>query len=136
LIRYILDSGIITDLINRRKGVDAKASEVVKNGHRLGIGTSVIGEFLAGLEASSNRDRNIDRFERLLSRLRVWPYDEAAARAYAKIASDLRRRGIAIQQIDMQTAAVAFALGNCIVVSEDGDFKAITGLTVENWATP
>jgi predicted nucleic acid-binding protein len=47
-----------------------------------------------------------------------------------------RRRGIAIQQIDMQTAAVAFALGNCIVVSEDGDFKAITGLTVENWATP
>jgi hypothetical protein len=54
---------------------------------------------------------------RLLSRLTIWSFDDLAAREYAKIASDLRRRGIAIQQIDMQTAALAFALGSCVVLS-------------------
>jgi predicted nucleic acid-binding protein len=135
LKRYILDSGIVTDLINRRQGVHIKAAEAFKQGHHLGVGTPVVGEFLAGLESSSSRDRNVARFERLLSRLTIWPYDELAAREYARIASDLRRRGIAIQQIDMQTAALAFGLGNCVVVSKDTDFKEIKGLAVENWAS-
>ncbi|HYV40041.1 MAG TPA: type II toxin-antitoxin system VapC family toxin [Gemmataceae bacterium] len=134
--RYILDSGIVTDLISKRNGVDLKAAEAFQRGCRLGVGTPVIGEFLAGLENSSSRERNTARFERLLSRLAIWPYDLSASREYARIASDLRRRGIAVQQIDMQIAALAFALGNCAVVSKDSDFKEITGLPVENWAVP
>jgi predicted nucleic acid-binding protein len=132
----MLDSGIITDLINRRNGVDLRAAHAFEQGHRLGVGTPVIGEFMAGLERSSSRQLNVARFERLLSRLTIWAYDEVAAREYAKIASDLRRRGIPIQQIDMQTAALAFALKNCVVVSKDLDFEHISGLDVENWATP
>jgi hypothetical protein len=30
-----------------------------------------------------------------------------------------------MQQIDIQIAAIAFALGNCTVVSGDGDLKAV-----------
>jgi tRNA(fMet)-specific endonuclease VapC len=37
--------------------------------------------------------------------------------------------------VDMQLAAIAFALGNCTVVSKDGDLSAVPGLQVENWAT-
>ena len=132
--RYILDSGIVNDLINRRHGVDVKAKEARKKGDRLVVGTPVVGELLAGLENSANREKNLARLERLLSRLAVWPYDEASARKYAKIASGLRRRGIAIQQIDMQIAAIALALGNCVVVSKDSDFDDIPELSVENWA--
>jgi len=36
---------------------------------------------------------------------------------------------------DMQLAAVAFAIGNCTVVTTDSDLSAIPGLSVENWAT-
>jgi predicted nucleic acid-binding protein len=36
----------------------------------------------------------------------------------------------------MQIAAVARCLGNCTVVSKDGDLFAIPGLSVENWAAP
>jgi predicted nucleic acid-binding protein len=39
-----------------------------------------------------------------------------------------------MQQIDIQIAAVAAALGDCTVVSGDSDLPAIPGLTVENWA--
>lgn len=132
--RFILDSGIVNDLVNRRNQVDKKAADALKRGDRLGVGTPVLGELLAGLQRSSSLAKNLPRLERALSRLTLWVYDEAAARKYALIAADLRKRGIVIQQIDMQTAAIAFALGNCVVASKDMDFTAIPGLAVENWA--
>ena len=134
--RYILDSGIVTDLINHRNGVDQKAADAFRQGGRLGIGTPVLGELLAGLYNSASRQNNEARLERMLPRLMLWPYEELAAREYGAIAGDLRSRGIAIQQIDMQIAAIALVLGNCVVVSKDTDFNDITGLAVENWAAP
>lgn len=132
--RYILDSGIVTDLVNRRNGVELKAADAVQRGDRLGVGTPVLGELLAGLMHSSSREKNVERLERALSRLRIWPFDESAARHYATVAANLRSAGIAIQQIDMQTAAIAFALGDCVVVTKDSDFADVEGLATENWA--
>jgi tRNA(fMet)-specific endonuclease VapC len=132
--RYILDSGIVSDLVDRRNGVDLRAAEAFRQGGRLGIGTPVLGELLAGLYNSSSRAKNIQKLERSMARLVLWPYDEAAAREYERVAGELRRRGIAIQQIDMQIAAIAIALGNAVVVTKDSDFAAIAGLEVENWA--
>ena len=37
-----------------------------------------------------------------------------------------------MQQIDIQIAAVALTLGNCMVVTKDGDFAAIPGLVLED----
>ena len=39
-----------------------------------------------------------------------------------------------MQQIDIQIAAIARMLPNCVVVTKDSDFQAISGITVENWA--
>jgi tRNA(fMet)-specific endonuclease VapC len=132
--RYVLDSGIVTDLVNRRNGVDLKAAEAFQRGDRLGVGTFVLGELLAGLMHSSSREKNTERLERALSRLAIWAFDESAARHYALVAANLRKVGIAIQQIDMQIAAIAFALGNCVVVTKDSDFDDVEGLETENWA--
>jgi tRNA(fMet)-specific endonuclease VapC len=63
----------------------------------------------------------------------VWPYDNKAAAEYGRIFAELRRLGRPIQQIDIQIAAIAFSLGDCTVVSADGDMAAIPGLTVEDW---
>ena len=38
-----------------------------------------------------------------------------------------------MQQIDVMIAAIAKTLGNCTVVSADGDLAAVPGLTVESW---
>jgi len=54
---------------------------------------------------------------------------------YGRVFADLKRRGRPMQQVDMMLAAIALTLGNCIVVSGDGDFTAVPGLTVENWAS-
>ena len=42
--------------------------------------------------------------------------------------------GRPMQQVDMQVAAIARTLGNCTVVSGDGDLSAVPGLAVEDWA--
>jgi tRNA(fMet)-specific endonuclease VapC len=64
-----------------------------------------------------------------------WPYERPAAIKFGQIFAELKSIGRPMQQIDMQVAAIAFILGDCLVVSGDSDLKAIPGLTVENWST-
>jgi tRNA(fMet)-specific endonuclease VapC len=63
----------------------------------------------------------------------LWPFDAAAAEQYGRVFANLRRIGRPMQQIDMQIAAMAFALGKTTVVSTDSDLAAVPGLDVENW---
>ena len=39
-------------------------------------------------------------------------------------------------QVDVQTAAIALTLGNCVVITKDSDFAAIPGLQIEDWSGP
>ena len=87
------------------------------------------------MEGSAARERNLQRLQRAVSRLAVWPYDNAAAAEFGRLFAELRRLGRPMQQIDIQVAAIAFSLGNCTVVSKDTDLAAVPGLTVENWAS-
>jgi tRNA(fMet)-specific endonuclease VapC len=64
----------------------------------------------------------------------VWPYNEASAAEYGRIFIELKRIGRPMQQVDIQIAAVAFALGDCVVVTGDTDLSDIPGLDVEDWS--
>jgi tRNA(fMet)-specific endonuclease VapC len=133
--RYLLDTGPAQDFNNNRNGVRERVDAERHRGHRIGICTPVLGELWAGLEGSATRDRNLHRLRFGLSRLILWPYDDRAAEEFGRIFAELRRIGRPMQQIDIQIAAIASALGECTVVSGDSDLSAIPGLTVENWAT-
>ena len=41
-----------------------------------------------------------------------------------------------MQVPDIQIAAIALSLGNCVVVSKDSDLRAVPGLAVEDWSLP
>ena len=132
--RFLLDTGPAQDFNNDRNGVRQRADSARRGGHRIGIATPVLGELWAGLGGSETRERNIHRLHFGLSRLILWPYDAAAAEEYGRIFNDLKRLGRPMQQVDIQIAAIALALGDCTVVSGDGDLMAIPGLSVEDWA--
>ena len=132
--RFILDSGIASDYINRRHGVRERAQQEVAKGNRIGIGVTVLAELLFGIELSATRDKNLQKLHRALSSLALWPFTEDAATRYGRIAADLRRAGRIIQIFDMMVAAMAFSLGDCTVVSSDCDLLVIPGLRLENWA--
>ena len=133
--RYLLDTGIMGDFINRRLGVAEKVDEARLRGDRVGTCWPVVGELWFGIERSATLELNRDRLIRALSRLPKWPFEDAAARKFGRLNQELKSIGRVMSVVDIQLAAIAFALGNCTVVSKDSDLSAIPGLDVENWAT-
>jgi tRNA(fMet)-specific endonuclease VapC len=134
MTRFLLDTGSAGDYIHRRRDVYERARAVIKEGHRVGIGLPVLAELWFGVKNSSSQERNARKLRGVLPELILWPFTEAAAEEYGRIATDLRRSGRPIGKIDMLIAAIALSLGNTIVVSSDSDLSAVAGLTVENWS--
>lgn len=133
--KYLLDTNAVSDLFNKRRGVDLQAIRVSKVGAMLGTALPVVGELYHGAEASSTRDRNLKLLKSSLRKLRQWPFDSRAAVEYGRIAAELDRRGRPMQQVDIQLAAIALVLG-ATVVTTDSDLSAVPGLSVEDWTTP
>ncbi len=133
--RYLLDSGPASDFLFQRRGVDARVEAARRAGARVGIGAPVLGEIVGGLEASKSREASWKIARPRLGKLVCWPIDKAAAYEFGRVLAELKRIGRPMQQIDIQIAAIAFALGDCTVVSGDGDLSAVPGLTVENWSS-
>jgi tRNA(fMet)-specific endonuclease VapC len=134
--RYLLDSGIASDLINRRGLVPNCAKTARLRGDRIGLGTPVPGELIAGIQNSNDPNRNMELLWRAIAQLVLWTFDRAAAVEFGRIYCELRRAGRIIQIPDIQIAAIAMSLDNCTIVSKDSDFRAISGLTVEDWSHP
>ena len=136
MTRYLFDTGIAGDYINRRGQVREDAARATKAGHRIGICPPVLGELWDGVFGSATREFNERLLLRNLDHFTLWPYDAAASREYGRLSAELRRRGRTMQQADIQIAAIAVTLGDCVVVSKDGDLRAVPGLTVEDWSQP
>jgi predicted nucleic acid-binding protein len=134
--RALLDTGAAGEYAFQREPCTTRVKEAVKRGMRIGICTPVLGELLAGMEISHSRDRNLPKLRRSLKALPIWPFDSAAAAEYGRLFAALKLMGRPMQQIDIQIAAIALALGNTIVVSGDSDLAAVPRLTVENWSVP
>jgi tRNA(fMet)-specific endonuclease VapC len=132
--RYLLDTGSAADCIFRRRGVHQRVKDARMAGGKIGIGIPVLAELLAGVEYSASRDRNLEIVNRNLRLFRLWPFDARSAREYARLYAALRRAGRPMQVVDMMIAAIGLTLGNCTVVSADGDLSAVPGLRVENWS--
>lgn len=133
--RYLLDTGIASDYVNRRHGVYRLANEAVRRGHRVGITVPVLGELWAGVEGSQTRQQNRILLRHSLVELRIWPYSDVAAEEFGRIFADLKRCGRPMQQIDIQIAAVVCTLPDCTLVTKDSDFQAVTGIKIVDWST-
>lgn len=132
--RYLLDTGIAADYLNRRGGVYPRARQAFSEGARLGLCAPVLGELWDGIFFSATRGFNEALLKRHLGHFALWPFDQVAAVEYGRLAAELRRCGRAMQQIDVQIAAVALTLADCTVVSKDSDLLEVPRLAVENWA--
>ncbi|MBY0459275.1 MAG: type II toxin-antitoxin system VapC family toxin [Gemmataceae bacterium] len=131
--RFLLDSGIASDYVDRRNGVYDRARAETLRGNRVGTAVPVLAELVSGIERSSSRERNLRALQLVLGAWRLWPFDEAAAFEYGRLHAELYRLGRPMQVIDVMIAAVALSLGNTVVVTTDSDLTAVPGLTVENW---
>ena len=82
MTRFLLDSGIASDYINRRDGVFERARSEVAKGNRIGVGIPVFAELVAGIERSQPRDRNMQRLHAAIATLKLWPFERSTALEY------------------------------------------------------
>lgn len=130
---YLLDTNILSywmrgdvNLINRIKSYSPSD---------LGMSTVTLAEILYGIRKSpvKKRERRL-RIDRISSELKVYPFDTAAAHAYADIRARLEKSGRMISERDTQIAAIAMANKLIVVTHNSREFRRVSGLKVEDWA--
>ena len=131
MTRYLLDTNILSDLIRNPQGRAAK--RIAKVGED-NVCTSIIvaAELRYGCARSGSR-RLIEAVEELLSEIDVLPFDVPADATYGMIRAALEASGKPIGGNDLLIAAHAQATAATIVTANEGEFKRIRGLKVENW---
>jgi tRNA(fMet)-specific endonuclease VapC len=83
--------------------------------------------------ASAKRKQNQSTLDSLVLHLSVLDWPQAAARYYAQIRSDLKKRGAQLGAADLMIAAHARAINAIVVTNNVKDFRRVKGLEVENW---
>lgn len=83
--------------------------------------------------AGARRRQNQRVLDSLALHLAVLEWPQPAAKHYAEIRLDLKKRGAQLGAADLMIAAHARALGMVVVTNNTKDFGRVKGLQVENW---
>ncbi len=133
MARYMLDTNICIYI--RQK----KPAAVLRRFERLSVGDAVIsvityGELLYGVEKSGDRAVRLRQLKELIGLLPVLPLPEQGGETYGAVRAALEKSGQAIGNNDLWIAAHAKAAALTLVTNNEGEFKRVPGLKVENWA--
>ena len=93
-------------------------------------------ELLYGVEVSPRRSQDAGALAAFLPYVEVVDFPDEAARHYAEIRADLKKRGAMIGANDLFIAAHARAMGLTLVTYNTAEFHRVSGLTLENWTLP
>jgi tRNA(fMet)-specific endonuclease VapC len=98
----------------------------------------VLAELWYGAERSdaNRRAGNYTLIDDLESKYQSLPFDNNAAREYARIRAYLSNLGQPIGPNDTMIAAIARSFGVTLVTENTAEFHRVPGLVVEDWQTP
>jgi tRNA(fMet)-specific endonuclease VapC len=131
MLRYLLDTNIVIDVLKRRP-VEV-LSTFNANASRMAISSITLAELFHGAEKSSRVSENLATVEDFCSRLEVLPYGPKAAQHYGAIRAALEKLGQPIGVNNLHIAAHARSEGLVLVTNNIGEFERVPALEVENW---
>lgn len=114
----ILDSSFLIDLLAGDAGAVAKLEEI--DDELLVVPTLVYTEVAVGLDPENGGER---RFEGVMDRLTLVPYDAEAARRAVDVQRGLREAGQPVGAVDAMIAGVALARDEPIVTRNVDEFS-------------
>ena len=126
--RFVLDTNIVIALFAE----DGSVQQHLTEADEVFVPSIVLGELYYGARGSRRTAANIDRIDELAAGSAVLLCDVETARKYGEIKKKLRDNGQRIPENDIWIAAVAKQYG-FIIVSRDGHFSYIDGLSVVVW---
>ena len=128
--RYMLDSNTIGKLVRNDANVVEHVASV--NMASLCVSSIVEGEIRYGLAKRPEARRLALAVGEFLKRVETVPWDGRTAKHYGELRARLEKRGNALSTMDTLIAAHALSLGLTLVTG-DNAFRAIEGLSVEDW---
>ena len=132
-MKYLIDTNICIYIMNKRPPAVIKKFKRFELGE-IGISTITVSELQYGVSKSDHRKKNADRLNEFLAPLEMLTYDQMAARVYGDIRFQLENLGQPIGPLDLLIAAHAISRDLVLISNNEGEFKRIKRLKVENWA--
>jgi tRNA(fMet)-specific endonuclease VapC len=128
---FLLDTNIVSHIVRHPRGAAAQRFRKLSPGTAL---TSIIvaAEARFGVLKRS-ATKLAGRLEELFEQIEIAPFEAPADLRYAELRVDLERRGKLIGSNDMLIAAHALALDCTLITANEGEFRRVPGLRVENW---
>jgi tRNA(fMet)-specific endonuclease VapC len=122
-MRYLLDANVIIHLlINEFPALTARVADC--EAETVAVSSIAFAEVALG--AANSKPPSMAVLDGFLEEIILLPFDESAARAYARL--PFKRASF-----DRLIAAHALSLGLTLVTSNETDFADVPGLKVENW---
>jgi tRNA(fMet)-specific endonuclease VapC len=130
----IFDSSVLIYL--ERNLQDVEKIIAGKEEEPYGISVITVSELLHGVHRADSEKRRLEReafVERVIELFPAYPFDLNAARIYARIWSNLAKKGTAIGAHDLMIGATCISLGYVVLTSDVRDFERIPGLKIEKF---
>lgn len=129
---YMLDTDICSYIMKRSH---VKLTEKLRTVPLENIAISVIteAELLYGTRMSSKQKVAQAAFDAFIKQVAIYDWTSTAARHYADIRADLKKRGQLIGANDLLIAAHARSLKATMVTNNMREFDRVKGLAAENW---
>ena len=133
--RFMLDTNICIYIRRMRPAPVLERFRSLARGEAV-ISVVTYGELRYGAEKSVSRERALKMLDELVGLVPVQPLSPAAGVAYGAIRLALERQGGIIGGNDLWIAAQAHAADLTLVTNNEGEFRRVPGLRIENWAGP
>ena len=91
-------------------------------------------ELLHGARKYANQSRREKLVYETLAPYRSLPFDDDAARKYARIRDQLETRGEVIGLNDLLIASIALVHDLTVITNNVGEFRRVDGLRCEDWS--
>jgi len=129
---FMLDTNICIYIIKKRPLVVYEKFNSVGQDN-ISISIVTYAELQYGVERSSSKQFNQQIINDFVSRLIVLNWDKEAASQYAKIRTNLEKKGTPIGNMDLMIAAHALSQKCTLVSNNLAEFKRVNDLKYENW---
>ncbi|RDE04263.1 type II toxin-antitoxin system VapC family toxin [Sphingomonas aracearum] len=127
----MLDTNIVSDMVRDPQGrVFRKVVEL--DGEALCVSIITAAELRYGC-AKKGSPRLLAQVEAILEGLEVIPLEVPADTKYGGLRAELEAEGKTIGPNDLLIGAHALTVGATLVTANEGEFRRIRGLAVENW---
>ena len=131
-VLYMLDTDICAFVLRRSSSALLERIQTIPLAQQV-ISVVTYAELLYGVQVSAKKKMNQEAVDVLVRHLIIMDWTRDAARQYATIRANLRKRGALIGSNDLLIAAHASSLGATVVTNNTKDFKRVGGLRLENW---